>query len=181
MGFYTRFFPRQERLWVQSNYSPVVWGLLFFTALALAAMTAAAFPVAEQLWVQAFFWDRFLILLFLSLLFLFLLVFFFCLGVRKFVALRDDALEVGFFFHKMPFCVKHISRENLVRFSLERKGSSPNRAYMERTHPDYYNKGHWRIVAEEKGGGKTVIDREVEREALEDFYHALESWRKRGT
>jgi len=176
MGFYLELRPGQNssdpQEFIEQPPPATYWVLFLMGVFALGCMGLAAHQVLGGLLGQASMIDWVLLAILLFIVGLFLCVGFKMAFLRKFIRLRKGKLELGFYCLGIPHISKKWDFSEISDFVLYNHKPAPNLAPQHHTDPQYYIRGHWRILLKSNSGKGYVLDKHVEREAL----NPLLSW-----
>lgn len=178
MGFYLDLVPQEKEGREFRELPPPVsfWVLYAVGVFALICMGAAAYSVLGGLFAQGSFWDGVILGTVGIFLVLFLFVGIKMLALRKFIRLEADVLKVGFLVFGSPFQLSNYPRSEVKEVCLINQRPTPNLAPEFHDDPQYFVRGHWRVVLDLKKQKRIVLDKHVEREALLPLYTVVESW-----
>jgi hypothetical protein len=183
MGFYLELVPQGKECQEFRELPPPVsfWVLYAVGVFALICMGAAAYSVLGGLFAQGSIWDGIILGTVGLFLALFLFIGIKMLALRKFVRLKTDELQVGFFVFGRPFRLHNYLRSDIKEVCLINQRPTPNLAPEFHDDPQYFVRGHWRLVLDLKKPKRVVLDKHVEREALIPLFNSIESWFKEKT
>lgn len=180
MGFYLEL-RRQNTLPLEFSEEEIpvsFWFLFIVAGFALACMGAAAFTLFGDLWNRGDGWDKLLILTIFSSVPFYLAIGFKLFCVRKFVQLDGDTLKMGFRIGNLRWALRKLTRSQIRNIDLNNRRPTSNLAPREHDNPQYYIRGHWRLMAQPTTGREFALDKHTEKEMLEDLNQAVVSWWK---
>lgn len=169
MGFYIELTPlgRTPEEFAERSIPVVFWILYLIAGFALTCMIWAAFGLLGDLLHTGNWFDRALLGLLGFFVVGYLVAGVKLAWVRKFVALQPEALVVGSRFAGKSFFASKIPWGEILRVELFNHRPTPNRAAIQHDDPQYQIRGHWRAIVTLRDGRSVILDRHVEREALE--------------
>lgn len=180
MGFYLELKPiqtgAQSNEFIEQAPPSTYWLLFLIAVFAMVCMTLAAYPVLGGLLLQGSSWDWLLFLTLFLIVGLFLFVGFKMAFMRKFIRFKKTFLETGYYLGGIPLVSKRWSRTEINEVILFNHRPAPNLAPQTHQDPQYYIRGHWRLLAKLKCGKNFVLDKHVEQEALQILFSALQKW-----
>lgn len=178
MGFYLDLKQSEKKPDFYLEASPPVsfWLLYGLGCLALIGMMLAAHSIMGDLLKQATLWDWGLVSLGSLALLIFLGAGIKLFALRKFIRRSGSWLEVGYYFLGQPICTWKINSKDIHEISVVNQRPAPNLAPQFHDDPQYYIRGHWRLVVSTAKGKTKVLDKHVEREALLPLLSWLSQW-----
>lgn len=182
MGFYLELKPTQTSSltdeFIEQAPPPTYWALFLIAVFALICMGLAAYPILGGLLTQGSSLDWVFFLILLMIIGIFLFVGFKMAFLRKFLRFKTTELEVGYYGAGIPFVSRKWSRSEINEVVLFNHQPAPNLAPQTHHDSQYYIRGHWRLLVKLKSGKGFVLDKHVEREAMEPLFLALQEWMK---
>jgi len=178
MGFYLDLNPKTpEGNWFVENRPPAVyWALYAIAVFALLCMGLAAHQVLGGLVLEASWFDWGLIIGVALVVVIFLVVGFKMIALRKFIDFKGQELRLGYYIFGYSAFSKSFTRDRIADIVLVNQKPAPNLAPQFHDDPQYFIRGHWRLILETQKHGKYVLDKHVEREALLPLFTALKAW-----
>lgn len=183
MGFYLELAPHRERNKEFIEVAPPVtyWVLYAIGIFAIACMLAAAHQVLGGLLSEGTVLD-WLILAILGFVFvLFAAVGFKMAALRRFIRVQSAQLQIGYFCFGYPVILRQIGRGQVKEVILLNQKPAANMAPRFHDDPQYFVRGHWRVLVYPNQQRPILIDKHVEKEALESIYHWVHTWWKDAT
>ena len=176
MGFYLELRPGQKPHEYTEGAPPsVFWALWAIAGFALLCMGLSAHMFLADLLHDGFWFDRLLVSLIYGAVPFFLLIGAKLAFVRRFVHLAPDHLRVGYRVFGRELARK-IPRSEITAIDLYNQTSGPNLAVSEHDDPQYYYRGHWRVVARLRSGKTVLLDRNTERGMLRGVFRDAQAW-----
>lgn len=182
MGFYLELRPvagsetRPE--FREQKPPPVFWFLYFITGFALACMGAAAFTVLADLAQKGSAIDQLFLLTFLTAIPLYVALGIKLAGVRKYVRLDADHVEVGYRLFGTVVLRRRFRREDVRSVELVNRRPTPNVGEWQHGDRQYLVQGHWVLRLAGQGKKSWPLDRSTEKGTLEELHSALLAWRR---
>ncbi|NBX91884.1 MAG: hypothetical protein EB078_05625 [Proteobacteria bacterium] len=178
MGFYLELVPQENNTREFRELPPPssFWVLYLVGIFALSCMGAAAYAVLGGLFSQASLLDGIILGTIAGFLLLFAAVGFKMLALRKFIRWPENRLQVGFLIFGQPWILKSFVRREIETVEVVNHKPAPNRAPDFHDDPQYFVKGHWRLILVLKNKKTFVLDKHVEREAIQPLYNLVSSW-----
>jgi len=181
MGFYLELRPAKKSSspeeFIEQPPPATYWVLFLIGVFALVCMGLAAHQVLDGLFDQASMIDWVLLAILFFVVGLFLCVGFKMAFLRKFIRLRNGKLELGFYCVGIPLISKKWNFSEISEVVLYNHKPAPNLAPQHHTDPQYYIRGHWRVLLKSVSGKGYVLDKHVEMEALDPLF----SWLRQST
>ena len=182
MGFYLELRPRQTGSFVDEFVEqappPTYWALFLIAIFALICMALAAHPVLDGLLAQGSSVDWVLVFVLVIIVGIFVFVGLKMAFLRKFLRFRNTELDAGYYWAGVPLVSRRWSRSEINEVVLFNYQPAPNLAPQTHQDSQYYIRGHWRLLVKLKSGRIFVLDKHVEREAMEPLFLALQDWMK---
>lgn len=178
MGFYLDLNPKTSEgtLFIENGPPAVYWTLYAIGIFALFCMGLAAHQVVGGLFQEPSWFDWGLLFGVASVVLLFFLVGFKMAALRKFVSLEGPKLQVGYYVVGRSVVLRSISKDLVSDLVLVNQKPAPNLAPQFHDNPQYFVRGHWRLILITKLGKKHVLDKHVEKEALLPLYSSIKNW-----
>ncbi len=167
-GYFAEFY--------EQTPPPVFWLLYGVAGFALVCMGLAAYSLLGDLAKSGSFFDTLLVACIFSSVPFYFLIGLKLVGFRKMVRISGDELVVGFQFLRKIRFAKRVNRSQIKDISLINQRPRPNVAPGQHDDPQYYIRGHWRVVVELRNGKSIVVDRHTEKGALEPLSLSLMNW-----
>lgn len=156
----------------------VFWALYGFLGFALICMGLAAYALLGDLMRSGDWFDKLLVWTLYACGPFYLLTGLWLASSRRFVRVEGDELLVGRRLGKRRMWSRAFSRVQLVAIELLNRKPASNYAPTHHDDPQYYIRGHWRLVAWKKAGGHVTLDKHTERAMLEPMTAELQRWLK---
>lgn len=183
MGFYLELRQsgksKHQNDFIEQAPPATYWALFLIGVFALVCMSLAAHSVLGGLLNQASFLDWILFFILFLVLALFVFIGLKMAFLRKFIRVRNKSLELGYYIGKIPLVMYRWHRNSVLALDIVNHRPAPNLAPQHHNDPQYYIRGHWRLVLKTNKNKVKVLDKHVEREALEALFLWLrEGWLK---
>lgn len=180
MGFYLELKPVQTQArpneFIEQAPPSTYWLLFLIAVFAMVCMTLAAYPVLGGLLLQGSSWDWLLFLILFLIVGTFLFVGFKMAFMRKFIRFKNTFLETGYYLGGIPWVSKRWTQPEINEMALFNHRPAPNLAPQTHQDPQYYIRGHWRLLVKLKSGRDFILDKHVEKEALQTLFTNLKKW-----
>jgi len=180
MGFYLELVPEPTKSKEFKEVSPptTYWILYAIAIFAVGCMMGAAHHVLGGLLAAGSIWD-WMILGVLGLVFLlFGAIGFKMAALRRFIRVEGDQLQTGYFCLGYPLVLRKANRDEVREIVLLNQKPAPNLAPQFHDDPQYFIRGHWRVIVYPKHTRPILIDKHVEKEALELVHQWVNAWWK---
>lgn len=180
MGFYLELVPNQARAKEFTEASPPAsyWVLYAIGVFAVFCMGAAAHQVLGGLLNEATVWDWLIFFVLGLVLLLFVAVGFKMAVLRRFIRLQGAQLQTGYYFLNHPLVLRRASRNEVKEIVLLNQKPAPNIAPQFHDDPQYFIRGHWRVFVYPHSGRPILIDKHVEKSALDPINEWIHAWWK---
>lgn len=183
MGFYLDLNPQSTARvdFREGAPPPTFWVLFLIGVFAILCMVLAAHQILGDLFKSPGLVDWILMGGLGFVVALFLGAGLKLLAFRKFIQENGDKLLMGYDVFGFPWVFYRFPRKQVARLYLYNHKPAPNLAPQFHDDPQYFIKGHWRLVIETHQGKKKVLDKHVEKDALEPLFRALSAWQENRT
>lgn len=178
MGFYLELkkTDSQGLQFKEQNPPPVFWTLYGLAGFALSCMGLAAHSLLFQLVSNGDPWDLLLVGSIMTAVPIYLGIGFKLLWVRKYILFSHDQVQIGYTIGSGSFTIRTLKRSDVVDVYLINQKPSSNVAPTHHEDPQYYIRGHWRLILKTKNGKLVPLDRHTEKGALESLLNSSTSW-----
>lgn len=163
----------------EQNPPPVFWTLFGIAGFALTCMFLASHSLLEKLLNNGDPIDLFLVgILFITIPVYFIIGFkLACL--RKYLLFTPSKLSMGYSIGTTKLTARTVNRLEIDEVLLINQKPSANVAPSHHTDPQYYIRGHWRLVLKTHKGKIVTLDRHTERAALQLLEATTKTWWKK--
>jgi hypothetical protein len=180
MGFYLELVPEPTKREEFREVPPpkTYWILYAIAVFAVGCMMAAAYQVLGDLLSAGTVWDLLILGILALVILLFGAVGFKMAALRRFIRVAGTQLQTGYFCFGYPLVLRKVNREDVKEVVLLNQKPAPNLAPQFHDDPQYFIRGHWRVVVYSNHHPPLLIDKHVEKEALESIYQWVSEWWK---
>jgi hypothetical protein len=180
MGFYLEIVPEPLKREEFREVPPpkTYWILYGIAVFAVGCMMAAAYQVLGDLLSAGTVWDWLILGVLALVILLFGAVGFKMAALRRFIRLVGKQLQTGYFCFGYPIVLRKVNRDEVKEVSLFNHKPAPNLAPQFHDDPQYFIRGHWRVMVYPTRRRPILIDKHVEKEALESIYQWVSTWWK---
>lgn len=178
MGFYIELkkTANQGNEFREQKPPQVFWTLYALAGFALTCMGLAAHSLLIQLLNTRDPWDLLLVGSIFSAVPVYILIGIKLLWIRKYIRFSADEMVLGYFVGQNDFNLKKINKSEVTELMLLNQKPSANVAPAHHTDPQYYIRGHWRLILKTKEGKMITLDRHTEKGALHALQNSVETW-----
>lgn len=179
MGFYLELqrHPEPAGLTYREDPPPAVfWVLYLFLGFALTCMGLAARTLLGDLARTGSTFDQGLVGLFVAFIPLYGLIGLKLGFVRRYVAIGGDTLRVGYRLGGRRLWERRLARRDIAAVEVVNQRPAPNNAPLHHDDPQYFVRGHWRVVARRRDGKSVTLDRNTDREPLLPLAEDAQAW-----
>ncbi len=178
MGFYIELKKTDnvEKEFKEQKAPQVFWTLYGLAGFALTCMGLAAHSLLLQLLTTGDYLDLLLVGSIISSVPIYVLIGIKLLWIRKYIRFLDTDLVIGYSLGNKYFNFKTINKSEIEEVLLVNQRPSANVAPAHHADPQYYIRGHWRLVIKTKLGKLITLDRHTEKGALHPLQNSVRTW-----
>lgn len=154
----------------------VFWTLYGLAGFALTCMGLSAHSLLATLLNTGDPWDLVLVGSILLAVPFYLLVGIKLFWVRKFILFDPNSIQMGFLIGKKRFTLSQVAKNDISETLLINQRPSENVARVQHDDPQYFIRGHWRLIIKTKKGESIVLDRHTEKGALHSLLNSTRTW-----
>jgi hypothetical protein len=178
MGFYIELKKTNDSgtEFIEQNPPPVFWTLYGIAGFALTCMLLAAHTLLTKLLNTGDPFDLFLVGSLFLVVPLYLIIGFKLACVRKYLQFTPDQLVIGYSIGRKKWNTKILRRAEMTEVLLINQKPSSNVAPAHHTDPQYYIRGHWRLILKDKMGKSVTLDKHTEIGALKSLENSTKIW-----
>jgi hypothetical protein len=178
MGFYIELkkTDAQGNEFREQKPPQVFWTLFGLAGFALTCMGLAAHALLRKLLTTGDPWDLAMVGAILSFVPFYLAIGIKLLCIRKYIEFAPQDLFIGYRIGNSTFRFKTVKKTDVGEVLLINQKPSANLAPAQHTDPQYYIRGHWRLILKTKNGRLITLDRHTEKGALNPLENRVKEW-----